>query len=310
MSKKEIYFVGLLANVDSSIFKMKFEHGFKVESMSVDEGIDYFSSLENVPIMETARKLSFDFRCLNSKENKIYFIRKLLEENIEVENIRKPFIISPEKMSFDSEFVHNYLYNVFRKMRLFKKGNICMPCYYYYYIKNNKPQRQSGHWTTLHISEELFTLNDSELFELYKFIKNTKLPFKEPNLQLAFENFELSYNVENINLLFLTLMMCLETLFHPNKQGELSYRISRNTAVLLGGRNDKDSETIYSEIRDLYTKRSKIVHTGKKKIIDKSDLLLLRYYVRESIKEIYKLGKNKDELLKFLNSCGYKSSLK
>jgi len=100
-------------------------------------------------------------------------------------------------------------------------------------------------------------------------------------------------------------MMCLETLFHPGKFGELRYRISRNTAVLLGGRNENEnSKTIFSEIRKLYDLRSTVLHTGKK-IIKNGDLLLLRHYVRESIKEIYRLGKGKDEMLEFLNSCGF-----
>jgi len=84
----------------------------------------------------------------------------------------------------------------------------------------------------------------------------------------------------------------------------LRYRISRNTAVLLGKDKD-DSERIFSEIRDLYDKRSKIVHTGKSGIINDKDLLKLRYYVRGSIKEINKIGKNKNGLLDMLNSCGF-----
>jgi len=96
-------------------------------------------------------------------------------------------------------------------------------------------------------------------------------------------------------------MMCLETLFHPNKYGELTYRISRNTAVLLG----RNSKTIYSETRRLYDLRSKLIHTGKKNIVKDEELLLLRHYVRESIKETYRLGKGKDEMLEFLNSCGF-----
>ena len=82
------------------------------------------------------------------------------------------------------------------------------------------------------------------------------------------------------------------------------YRISRNAAVLLG-KDKEDSKTIFSEIKDLYDKRSKIVHTGNSNIINEEDLLKLRHYVRESIKEIIKVDKNKDELLELLNSCGF-----
>ena len=123
-------------------------------------------------------------------------------------------------------------------------------------------------------------------------------------MQLAFENFELSYQTQNINLSFLSLMISLETLFHPSDQGELRYRISRNTAVLLGNEKE-DSETVFREIKDLYNKRSKVVHTGESNIINKDDLLKLRYYVMESIKKVNKIGKDKEELLKQLNSQGF-----
>ena len=39
-----------------------------------------------------------------------------------------------------------------------------------------------------------------------------------------------------------------------------------------------------------------------KNVIKENDLPLLRHYVRESIKEINNLGKNKDDLLDRLNS--------
>ena len=127
--------------------------------------------------------------------------------------------------------------------------------------------------------------------------------FKESFLQLAFGNFELSYQIHDRNLSFLSLMISLETLFNPGHQ-ELRYRVSRNTAVILG-KEKEDSKTIFREIKDLYDKRSKIVHTGNSNIINEEDLLKLRHYVRESIKVINNIGETKDELLEILNSCGF-----
>lgn len=158
--------------------------------------------------------------------------------------------------------------------------------------------------TSIYIhSEPLYKLENSEIPDLETFIQNTKLPFNESFLKLAFENFELSYGIQFTNLSFLSLMICLETLFNPGG-GELKYRISRNTAVLLGKDYD-ETKLIFSDIKKFYNKRSKIVHTGKSNIVNKEDLLKLRYYVRESIKEISRIDKKKDELLDILNSCGY-----
>ncbi|MCK4733760.1 MAG: hypothetical protein KAT65_15000 [Methanophagales archaeon] len=188
-------------------------------------------------------------------------------------------------------------------MRLFKEGNICMPLKYYYVIEGNIPKLVLAHYTGSDSLPELYTLESFEIPDLNRFIQKTKLPFKESFLQLAFENFELFYEIFNINLRFLSLMISLESLFNPGNQ-ELGYRISRNAAVLLG-KDKKDSQHIFGDIKDLYRKRSQIVHTGKSNIISKEDLLLLRHYVRESIKEINKIGKSKNELLDLLNSCGF-----
>ena len=98
-------------------------------------------------------------------------------------------------------------------------------------------------------------------------------------------------------------MISLEALFNPGG-GELGYRIRRNTAVLLGDNHTK-SVLIDSDIKELYNKRSKIVHEGKTNIVDENDLSKLRNYVKDSIKLFYQIGKNKKELLEILNSCGY-----
>ena len=98
----------------------------------------------------------------------------------------------------------------------------------------------------------------------------------------------------------------MEILFNP-QDSEISHRISRNAAVLLG-KNFEDSEKIFDDIKRLYGKRSKIIHgdTPKKsKMVNDEDVMKLRYYVRESIKEINKNGKKKEDILDFLNSHGF-----
>lgn len=303
MSKKEIYFMGLLANTGSSILNVKLDHGFKIHVISDREGFTLISIFEGLPPMEIGRKLFMDFHCLSDK--KLYYIGNSFECEIEMDE--EGFITNPfpsEFVKFNNNLVNDYLNPVIRLTRLFKEGNICLPLEYYYFIDNNTPKRFMSKFSGSYISsEELYALENSEIDNLQKFIQNTKLPFKESFLQLAFENFELSYQIQNINLSFLSLMISLETLFNPGLQ-ELRYRISRNTAAILGKDKD-DSKRIFSELKDLYDKRSKIVHEGKSNIINKEDLLKLRGYVRESIKEINKIGKNKDNLLDMLNSCGF-----
>jgi len=305
MSKKEIHFMGLLSNTDSSILNVKLDSGFEIHVISEKEGINLISILESLSSMkEIYKKLFMDFHCLSEK--KLYYIGNSFECEIEMDE--KGFLINPfpsELVEFNNNLVDNYLNPMIRLMRLFKEGNICMPLEYYYFIDNSTPKLFMSKFSGSYISsEELYALENSEIDDLQKFIQNTKLPFKESFLQLAFENFELSYQTQNINLSFLSLMIGLETLFNPGLQ-ELRYRISRNTAVLLGNEKKEDSETVFREIKVLYDKRSKVVHTGESNIINKGDLLKLRYYVMESIKKVNKIGKDKEEMLKQLNSQGF-----
>ena len=131
-------------------------------------------------------------------------------------------------------------------------------------------------------------------------IQNTKLPFKESFLQLAFENFELSYLTPTSNLTFLSLMICMEILFKPPDRRSFSEKIYKNSAVLLG-KDLTESNTIFNNIKNLYDKRSELVHTGIS-TINTEDVLMLRNYVRKSIRDINLKDKNKNDLLEFLNS--------
>jgi len=295
--------MGLLSNTDSSILNLKLDYGFEIHCVSEKEGVNFISILESHKSMNEIYKMLFiDFHCLSEKM--LYHIGNSFECEIEMDERGNIMPFPSELVKFDINLVHGYLDPAIRLMRLFKEGNIGMPSDYFYFIENNTPKLFMSKFSGSYISSgEIYALENSEIDNLQKFIQNTKLPFKESFLQLAFENYELSYQTQNINLSFLSLMISLETLFNPGLQ-ELKYRISRNTAVLLGKDKD-DSKRIFSELKDLYDKRSNIVHVGKSNIINKENLLKIRGYVRESIKEINKIGKNKDNLLDMLNSCGF-----
>ena len=303
MSVEKVNFMGLLANANSSILNVKLDHGFEIKYMHENESYDFLSILEGLPSGEVVKKIFMDFPCLDLSERKIYFISNCFSEDFEGNDCGNSSPSFSKSLKFD-HLVHKYLKPEIQKMRLFKEGNICIPLWYYYTIENNTPKILRHGSTSLYISPKpVYTLEKTEIPNLLRFIQETKLPFTEPFLQLAFENFELSYQTQDINLSFLSLTLSLETLFNPGGS-ELTYRISRNIAVLLG-KDGIDSETIFSEIKDLYAKRSRIVHSGKSNVITDEDLLKLRNYVRESIKIIDKLGKTKEVLLNLLHSSGF-----
>jgi hypothetical protein len=311
MPEKETHFKGILANTDASILKVHLEHGFKFESVPYNQGISVVSSLERwTTPFSIMRKLTMDLPCFNHDEKSFYYISGTVPGRVKLDaEYRITSGVPSELMDFDKNFVRGYLEPSLRLMRLFKEGNICMPLKYYFVLDDEGMPRnvmsQSGpSWRTL-ASPEKYSLSEAEIPDLEHFMNKTNLPFEE-FLELAFENFELSYETHNKGLSFLSLMISLETLFNPEGQ-EIRYRVSRNAAVLLGT-NFEESEQIFTEVKKLYDKRSKLVHTGSTKVIDKEDLAKLRHFVRRSIKQVYSVGMKKKDLLAKLHTLGFSDS--
>jgi len=299
MCNERIYFRGFLTNVDASILQVKLKHGFKTEAIPEKAAVAFFCRLHGLSDVHVYSTIFMEFPYLNHTEKKLYVVSNSFESHPGLKE--KGLFVGVSE--FRNEHVLGYLDNVIRLMRLFKEGDLRLQDRYYYYMENNMPKGRMQFFSRRYVSREPYHLEESELPILHEFIENMELPFTKPFLQLAFDNFELSYETSNLNLSFLALMVSLESLFNPGEY-ELRYRISRNGAVLLG-KDREDSRKIFSKIKELYDKRSRIVHTGKSNVIKKTDLLKLRHYVRESIKEIYRIGKDKDELLDILNSCGF-----
>ena len=309
MPKIKVFFYGFLTNTDSSILKVKLKHGFKIESKSLNEIEKFIETVDNVSINEASMIFTRDFPFYNRKENKVFFISNSFDIEIRDEkefNIQRHILTN----AYHNKFIDGYLENTIRIMRLFKEGNIYMPLFYYFFIKDKMPKKISSLLYKIHVSEDsIFKLSNSEIKNLEKFIEDVDIPFKNKSLKLAFDSFEMSYHMPPpLSISFLLLMISMESLFNPSNTGELRFRISRNSAVLIGKDKD-DSKCIWKSMKNLYDKRCDMVHTGKFSHITKSDLLILRDYVRRSIKKFYKIGKSKKEILEMLNEIGFGEKL-
>lgn len=133
-----VHFKGILANVDSSILHMDFNHGFKIESFSEEEAVALFSLLEKIPIQTVAQKYFSGFQCLNYSEHRTYAISKSLE-NVSSHDTSMVF---SEIARFDNTLVLGHLEPVIRLMRLFKEGDIRMPVKFYYRVQNDTTRSQ------------------------------------------------------------------------------------------------------------------------------------------------------------------------
>lgn len=299
LPEDKLHFIGVLANVNSTILKLQLDNEFKVESLSENEAIPLFSTLDNLPTRETLIRLFMDYSCLHHSEKRLYLITNSFDVAARPSNV-----FPPEFSNFQNNKIEKYLVPLIKLLRLFKEGGISMPLQYIYSVKDGVPQSNSRLMQGIKIiSHSDYSIEDNESSELSKFLQETKFPFQDPFLQLALENYELSYCIHNQGLSFLSLMMGLESIVNDSSN-EIQYRTSRNTAVLLGEDKEK-ADLIFKEIKEIYKKRSKIIHTGVANAINKNDLLNLRAYLRRCIKSISKLKKSKEELMDLLNVSGF-----
>jgi hypothetical protein len=312
MSIKKVFSLCFLSNVDSTISKLKLNNGFKIEEMSYTEGIDLLCQFENMTEMQAYSNLVSFYRLIQSdepqctpREKQFYVIVNSYNCEINMDNEGRITEWDFDEDAKHDMIIHQYLNPTIKLMRLFKDGNIGIPLRYEYIYEGNKPKSFCRVSLKKPVSYGIFTIEDSKVKQLQEFINNTKIPFSD-NIQLAFDNFNQSYDIDNENLSFLSLMICMEIFFNPVDQRELKNRISKGAAILIGKDRD-DSINIYKDIKKLYDKRSSLVHSGKS--ITRVDLQKLRQYVRKSIKKILeidevKLGKNLEEFKKTLNLCG------
>jgi len=296
--------MGLLTNTDSSILGVKLEHGFKIEKIGRKELIDLIIKLEKIPGILANIKVVHN-AYLNQDEDKAYIITNLID-GLEVTETGTLDSKSFHALSeYEIKYYNDYLYKKLSLMRLFKEGHLFMPERHYFFDDDESSIFSSitGMGEDL-IRRTTYSLKKSEYQDLHTFFKNFKLPFKESSLKIAHQNFDMSYSFYQKHLSFLILMISMESLFNPGGEGELTYRISRNTAVLIGKDKD-DSRNIWIKMKKLYGKRCEIVHQGKSNAVTEDDIKDLRDYVIRSIKEFYKIGKSKKEILELLNSCGF-----
>lgn len=297
MAKIPVHFFGFLANVDDSITALQLNDGFRIEKKAQAEVMAFLDSVEkSYGRNESFRLIAF---ASDGRPQGCYCIMKRDVDRFEATS-RGGMIVK-----FDAgRTVHSQAEEKLRLLRLFKEGNIVMP---YTCLYRDLPDGKPEIPTLIRVyplwDRTPFTLESKEPEEAQKFLTTHSLPLREKHMQLAFEGLELSYEVHDIGVGFLQLMIAMEVLLNPSDH-ELRYRVSRNTAVLLGQDSDQ-GQVIFKEMQGLYDRRSKLVHTGDKSKVTRTDVLRLRQYVRETIKEMMSSRLSKDELLKTLNACGF-----
>lgn len=113
----------------------------------------------------------------------------------------------------------------------------------------------------------------------------------------------------------LDLVIALESLFSPNRQGELRFRIALNAALLLG-KDPEDRNAIMDFVMDVYDHRSGLVHGGKSPFengkLTKVKLDHLGNLIREAILRLavlYLRGQqDREQVLDEIKQCAFNSA--
>jgi len=291
--------MGLLCNVDSSILELKLPQGFEIKYFTEEEAIPHLLEVGKISEYRDATKFYWDYPCINTDEKRLYYITRTetLDLDLTEDGRLKALIIG------ETEGLYNkHIRKIIRSLRLYKDGDIRIPMDYTYFEHQGKLRSHMTRATSAFVSRVKFHLTKEDFKDLYAFF-NIQLPLTPPFLELAFKNYERSYETQNPALAFLALIISLEILYNPGG-GEISFRISRNCAVLLGS-SKNESDAIFKDIRRIYKIRSNMVHTGDTSKCDDELVKTVRHYVRESIKKMNQLGESKQKILEKINTLGF-----
>lgn len=210
----------------------------------------------------------------------------------------------------------NYIDKKMRIIRLYKENgfNIKELLINTYMVDENKnkniylnskipfPDRIFGEVEKLHLNSQ------KEIGDINIFISNFDLDFPNSSfsneiLSMACFLYDQSYHAPVITLRFMVCVIGLESLL-VDGNGELSYKLSRNCAMLLSN-NAEEYSALFKDIKDIYNKRSKFVHNGIVKNIEDINIIYVRNILRKAIFKIADKNISQSDLIKELDLKGY-----
>lgn len=313
----EVIFIAPLSNFYSET-ELHFKSGLRAINLRADIADNLIANLEGLSQSQAIMKLARDYNCIYPRnegrlitEQTASFITNTftVEQTIETGSGNEVFSkLMGATMSKGTEY-RNELNRILNAMHLFKEGAVRVPKAHFFFRKDgviheissygmNVPQGIERH------TVEPYNIDKDEVEQLYTLIDKMSTPFSQDYINLCHENFELSYNVSNYSLAFLSLVTALEVLFNDG-EGGATYKLARSTAALLA-KDSQEFDKIYKDMKGLYSKRSRAVHRGIGKDISGEDILHVRDYVRRAILAANAINKNKNDLLDYLNQVGFK----
>ncbi len=156
--------------------------------------------------------------------------------------------------------------------------------------------------------DKLHLINDEEAKSIYDFVSKIDLDFKESTfssklLSSAIFLYDQSYTSPVATLRFMVCVIGLESLL-VDGNSELSYRLSRNCAMLLSS-NSEEYLDLLTKMKKIYQKRSDYVHNGMVKSLEEDEVIETRGILRSVIFKIIEKNISKESLIKELDLKGF-----
>ncbi len=306
MVVRRVRHFGLLSNVDSTILRLSPFFGHDVRRVEYDELMRIFTQVEGLPEMRAFQHMQFDLRCYNSMDRCGYAIEDSFDVECDALKPGEPIAFLPQLTQHDTEAQQKLIPGL-QVLRLMANGNVSLHYQNYLIETGGSFQRVMGRSTTMKVGAFPFSLEGVDIQQVAEALDKLHLPFANEYLNLALEDFDLAYQAERPALAFLILMVALEALFNQGTS-EVTYSIARCTAVM-NGKTRAEALGIFKDVRELYKKRSSIVHRGLLRQLDSAKLERLRTLVRRSILEAGLLDLRRGELFDRLNSKGFPTNI-
>jgi len=257
-----------LINVDRTILKLNpkiKEFGYEFVWIDASELEKNFSEILNVPKDDT-RKLTIIIgrkqtgishelhnaiihteilnpRFLQMEYPGIILLKKL--SNFKITGGIGDYSIEYKQLS---EF-YSFAKNLILQLRLFKIGEIR---YSQFFNISSKTRQLSFRRSEVQIgSRGNYTLTNKEASELSKkLVTNYKF---NTLTELAIKNFTVAYDLTDVEVRFITMVTCLESLFNLGKS-QIAHTISRHLSVIISNDEEQFREN-YKNIKKLYNNR-------------------------------------------------------
>lgn len=297
-------YLGLIGNVESSILDVEFGDGFQTEQMKLTD----FATIceKEFGISDVMEKLDHEWGYCAQNESErpqhVYVVKKFLTDFPQPETQLKDIDHWRQQQQLEAAYeekVSAYVENKTRILRLLTRGSIQLSCEIFYdTMSDGSRELIAAREQTQTCENRLFKIHEKELEQFSTIDSNQLLQDLPTYLKFAWDNFEQSYAIPNLEFEFLCLMTSLEAMFNSNK-AELKCSIKKGVAVLIA-KDKADALHVIASLKKLYELRVSLLNTGDKKGITGKAVVELKDIVRKALNRAIELRLSKDDLMKVL----------